>query len=88
MSMTRKEAAHVLECGSWWGYLPDEMSDADMNQLQDALDVALTALRCDRMPFPKPPMSAQPPDGAVRTAKLGRKRIWVDENNNFVAEVD
>lgn len=45
--MTRKEAAHVLECGAWWDYLPDDMSDADMNPLQDALDVALDALRAD-----------------------------------------
>lgn len=47
MKMTRKEAAHVLECGAWWDHLPDDMSDADMNPLQDALDVALAALRCD-----------------------------------------
>lgn len=40
------------------------------------------------MPMPEPPVPVQPPAGAVRTAKLGRKRIWVDENNNFVAEVD
>lgn len=39
------------------------------------------------MPMPEPPVPVQPPPGAVRTAKLGCKRIWVDENNNFVAEV-
>lgn len=44
MRMTRKEAAHVLECGSWWDCLPDDTSDADMNPLQDALDVALDVL--------------------------------------------
>lgn len=135
MKMTRKEAAHVLECGAWWDHLPDDMSDADMNPLQDALDVALAALHCDWvdaekqppteegsylvctkngavttaryyspcairpaewqgnrdvaywMSMPEPPVPVQPPAGAVRTAKLGRKRIWVDENNDFVAEV-
>lgn len=135
MSMTRKEAAHVLECGAWWDYLPDDMSDADINPLHDALDVALAALRCDWvdaekqspteegsylvrtkngavttaryyspcairpaewqgnrdvaywMPMPEPPVPVQPPAGAVRIAKLGRKRIWVDGNNDFVAEV-
>ena len=45
MSMTRKEATHILQNGSWWDCLPDDMSDADMNPLQDALDVALEALR-------------------------------------------
>lgn len=39
------------------------------------------------MPMPEPPVPVQPPAGAVRIAKLGCKRIWVDENNNFVAEV-
>lgn len=39
------------------------------------------------MPMPEPPVSVKPPAGAVRTAKLGRKHIWVDENDNFVAEV-
>ncbi len=39
------------------------------------------------MPMPEPPVPVQPPAGAVRIAKLGRKRIWVDENNDFVAEV-
>ena len=140
MSMTRKEAAHVLECGAWWDHLSDDMSDADMNPLQDALDVAFDALRCDWvdaekqqpteegsylvctkngavttaryytakithcgarrpaewqgnrdvaywMPMPEPPTASQPPAGAVRIAKLGCKRIWVDENNDFVAEV-
>lgn len=135
MGMTRKEAAHVLECGAWWDHLPDDMSDADINPLQDALDVALAALRCDWvdaekqppteegsylvctkngavttaryyspcairpaewqgnrdvaywMPMPEPPVPVQPPAGAVRIAKLGRKRICVDENNDFVAEV-
>lgn len=43
--MTRKEATHILQNGSWWDCLPDDMSDADMNPLQDALDVALSALR-------------------------------------------
>lgn len=43
--MTRKEATHILQNGSWWDCLPDDMSDADMNPLQDALDVALEALR-------------------------------------------
>ena len=37
--------------------------------------------------MPEPPVPVQPPAGAVRIAKLGRKRIWVDENNDFVAEV-
>lgn len=45
MSMTRKEATHILKIGSWWDCLPDDMSDADMNPLQDALDVALESLR-------------------------------------------
>ena len=45
MSMTRKEATLILQNGSWWDCLPDDMSDADMNPLQDALDVALEALR-------------------------------------------
>lgn len=40
------------------------------------------------MPMPAPPVPVKPPAGAVRIAKLGCKRIWVDENNNFVAEVD
>lgn len=141
MKMTRKKAAHVLECGAWWDHLPDGMSDADMNPLQDALDVALDALRSDWtdaerqlpaedgsylvctkngavttaryytakalpcgvnrpaewqgnrdvaywMPMPEPPVAPQPPAGAVRTAKLGCKSIWVNENNDFVAEVD
>ena len=39
------------------------------------------------MPLPEPPVPVHPPAGAVRTAKLGRNRIWVDENNDFVAEV-
>ena len=45
MNMTRKEATRILQNGSWWDCLPDDMSDADMNPLQDALDVALSALR-------------------------------------------
>ena len=45
MSKTRKEATHILQNGLWWDYLPDDMSDADMNPLQDALDVALKAIR-------------------------------------------
>ena len=45
MNMTRKEATRILQNGSWWDCLPDDMSDADMNPLQDALDVALEALR-------------------------------------------
>lgn len=45
MNMTRKEATRILQNGLWWDYLPDDMSDADMNPLQDALDVALSALR-------------------------------------------
>lgn len=40
------------------------------------------------MLMPEPPIAPQPPAGAVRVAKLGCKRIWVDENNDFVAEVD
>ena len=55
MKMTRKEAAHVLECGAWWDYLPDDMSDADINPLHDALDVALAALRCDWVDAEKQP---------------------------------
>lgn len=39
------------------------------------------------MPLPEPP-ELQPPEGAVRIAKLGRKRIWVDDNDQFVSEVD
>lgn len=40
------------------------------------------------MPMPEPPVPVKPPAGAVRIAKLGCKRIWVDENNDFVAEVE
>ncbi|MCM0708678.1 hypothetical protein NBH08_27900 [Faecalicatena sp. BF-R-105] len=43
--MNSKEAIHVLECGGWWDYLSDDMSDADMNPLQDALDAAIVALK-------------------------------------------
>ena len=43
--MTREEAIKVLENGSWWDSLDDDISDADMNPLQDALDLALAALR-------------------------------------------
>lgn len=39
------------------------------------------------MPLPEPP-ELQPPEGAVRIAKLGSKRIWVDDNDQFVSEVD
>lgn len=40
------------------------------------------------MPMPEPPVPVKPPAGAVRIAKLGCKRIWVDENNDFIAEVE
>lgn len=75
MSMTRKEAAHVLECGAWWDYLPDDISDTDMNQLQDALDVALAALRCDWVDAEKQPPTEEgsylvcTKNGAVTTAR-------------------
>lgn len=42
--MTPKEAIHILQCGGWWDSLPDDISDADMNLLQDALDTAIEAL--------------------------------------------
>lgn len=75
MKMTRKEAAHVLECGAWWDHLPDDMSDADMNPLQDALDVALAALRCDWVDAEKQPPTEEgsylvcTKNGAVTTAR-------------------
>ena len=43
--MTREEAIKILENGGWWDSLDDDISDADMDPLQDALDLALTALR-------------------------------------------
>lgn len=85
MKMTRKEAAHVLECGAWWDHLPDDMSDADMNPLQDALDVALAALRCDWVDAEKQPPTeegsylvctkngAVTPLGITHPARLGRQ---------------
>ena len=75
MKMTRKEAAHVLECGAWWDHLPDDMSDADMNPLQDALDVALAALHCDWVDAEKQPPTEEgsylvcTKNGAVTTAR-------------------
>lgn len=75
MKMTRKEAAHVLECGAWWDYLPDDMSDADINPLHDALDVALAALRCDWVDAEKQPPTEEgsylvcTKNGAVTTAR-------------------
>lgn len=42
--MDPKMAIHVLQCGSWWDSLLDDISDADMNPLQDALDAAIDAL--------------------------------------------
>lgn len=75
MGMTRKEAAHVLECGAWWDHLPDDMSDADINPLHDALDVALAALRCDWVDAEKQPPTEEgsylvcTKNGAVTTAR-------------------
>ena len=72
MKMTRKEAAHVLECGAWWDHLPDDMSDADMNPLQDALDVALAALHCDWVDAEKQPPACGTYRQARAQAHLGR----------------
>lgn len=69
MGMTRKEAARVLECGAWWDHLPDDMSDADINPLQDALDVALAAPRCDWVDAEK-----QPPHGGGFVPRLHEER--------------
>lgn len=46
--MTREEAARILEMGGWWDSLNPDISDADMNPLQDALDIAINALRHNR----------------------------------------
>ena len=43
--MAREEAIRTLENGGWWDSLDDDISDADMNPLQDALGLALAALR-------------------------------------------
>lgn len=46
--MTTEEAIKTLEDGAWWDSLPQDMSDADMNPLQDALDTAIAALRAQQ----------------------------------------
>ena len=32
-----KRALDVLTCGAWWDNIPDDVSDADMNPLYDAI---------------------------------------------------
>lgn len=56
--MDPKMAIHILECGGWWDSLPDGISDADMNPLQDAIDTAVAVLRekkCQKIHLPDVP---------------------------------
>lgn len=55
--MDPKMAIHVLQCGSWWDSLLDDISDADMNPLQAALDAAIDALEkeCQKIHLPDIP---------------------------------
>lgn len=46
--MTVDEAIHILECGGWWDILDPSGSDADLDPLHEALDVALAALRAQQ----------------------------------------
>lgn len=46
--MKIREAIKTLEDGAWWDSLPQDMSDADMNPLQDALNMAIAALRAQQ----------------------------------------
>lgn len=46
--MTTEEAIKILGSGSWWDYLNDEMSDADFDPLDEALDKAIAALRAQQ----------------------------------------
>ena len=43
--MTREEAIEVLENGDWWDDLSEYISKPVMQELQDALDMAISALR-------------------------------------------
>lgn len=52
--MDPKMAIHVLQCGGWWDSLPDDISDADMDPLQDALDAAIDALEKERRKYTCP----------------------------------
>lgn len=46
--MTREEAVHVLEDGLWWQELDPDMSEAIRDELDQALDMAISALRAQQ----------------------------------------
>ena len=43
--MTREEAIRTLEDGAWWDFLTNEITDVEEKPLQEALNMAITALR-------------------------------------------
>lgn len=43
--MTREEAIRILETGGWWDMLDPNGSDADLDPLDEAIDMAIAALR-------------------------------------------
>lgn len=46
--MTIEEAIRILEAGGWWDLLDPSGSDADLDPLDEAIDVALSALRAQQ----------------------------------------